>query len=422
MTQVLRSLYLLWLPFAVLCLVIPAEGQGNAHHIYARKALAREIASLKAEYGEAVDTSLNGYDHELVATTLKEARRKRSVAEVKDELAKEATVIKAQYGGDTNKIDLSLDGYDLGDVEDYDEEIDSDETEDDDSPTPKQKRSFPPVIVQEASAIKAEYRTNKIDLSLDGYDLDSPADGEDDDDTTVEDNDATLETRDTGSANADDILGHIYSRSTPLKNYEPVPNKAEFSNDVDFSLDGYDIEDLNADYDTVEDEDDDESSPLTRRSDDDDDEDDDKEPNTPAAAEESIISAPNKADFSPGVDFSLNGYDTEGLVRRDLEAEADVEAEAEAENDEQDETLDQYLTSWDDEVRKRDFPDDIDDVDDNDRYHDVGGEDEAESLAAEATAAAEAARENVRRAVETAEEGVEKWYGGVKRWLGGPEQ
>ena len=66
-----------------------------------------------------------------------------------------------------------------------------------------------------------------------------------------------------------------------------------------------------------------------------------------------------------------------------------------------------YLQAWSSQVQERDFEDGAD----NDRYHD------GDDVAAQATAAAEAAQEKVRRAVETAETEVEGWYEGVKRWL-----
>lgn len=392
MTTKLRALCLLWLSIALLCLVIPIKGQDNANHVYARNALAREIASLKAEYGDAVDASLEGYDHELVAPTLKEARRKRSTAPVQAELAKEADEVKAQYVGDTQRIDLSLDGYDLVDLEDYEE--DGDDAEESEAPSTKRKRSFPTTQAsraQEASSVKAEFN-NQVDLSLDGYDLNALADDEDDDQDADNADDENLEARDTGSADTDDILGHIYSRSTPLKNYEPVPDKAEFGDDVDLSVDGYE-------FDGGEDEDDDvAASRLTRRGDDGEDDDDENEGEP---AEDLSIPAPDKASFPPGVDFSLDGYDSEELLRRDLDNEKD--------DDDADD--DQYLTSWDDEVRKRDFPDDTDDDTDNDRYYDAteGGEDGT-------VATADATRG------ESSKDEAESWYVGVKRWLRGPEQ
>lgn len=140
MTKSLRTLYLLWLPIAFLGLVLLSRGHSNA-------------AALKPEHGSNVDTTLNGYNHELIAAALKEGR---SIL-ARDEIAQEATVVKAELG---SKVDTSLDGYDLGD-------------EDEDKYDTITKRSVILAredIAKDAAAIKSELAT-QVDTSLDGYDL-----------------------------------------------------------------------------------------------------------------------------------------------------------------------------------------------------------------------------------------------------------
>ena len=116
------------------------------------------------------------------------------------------------------------------------------------------------------------------------------------------------------------------------------------------------------------------------------------------------VENPNKADFPAGVDFDLSGYDLSELERRD-EDDSD------------------YLQDWDEDVQKRDFPDDETDDDSNERYHDTTEDievDASESVAAQATAAADAARRSVRRAVDSAEEEAGGVVKALKGWLRRP--
>ncbi|KAF2216058.1 hypothetical protein CERZMDRAFT_116641 [Cercospora zeae-maydis SCOH1-5] len=190
---VFRNVYLLWLPIALLCLVLPTRSQFNAHQNYIRSALANQISSLEAEFHGAIDTSLDGYDHERVAIAIHQAREKRRAAtlQARSAIFEEAELVKREVG---DHIDTSLEGYDLNAID-----VDDDE-------------------IKENSAVgKDEF--------------------------------------DTGFADEDDILGHRHSArsSTPLKNYEPVQpdqddsedsalvDEDDWPADVDLGLEGYDV-------------------------------------------------------------------------------------------------------------------------------------------------------------------------------------
>ncbi|KAM3424962.1 hypothetical protein BST61_g6933 [Cercospora zeina] len=190
---VFRNIYLLWLPIALLCLVPPIRSEYNAHQNYVHSALANQISSLEAEFHGAIDTSLDGYDHEPIANAIHQAREKRrgAILQARSAIFEEAELVKREMG---DQIDTSLEGYDLNAID-----VDDDEAE-------------------KYSAV------DRRDFSA-------------------------------GFADEDDILGHRHSArsSTPLKNYEPVqPDQGDSDDsaieddddwpaDVDLSLEGYDV-------------------------------------------------------------------------------------------------------------------------------------------------------------------------------------
>lgn len=243
---VLRNFYLVWLPIALLCLVLPVISKFNAHQNYVRSALANQIASLEAQYGEAIDTSLDGYDHGPVAVAIHQAHEKRRVAILKtrNSIAKEAEIVKRQLGD----VDTSLEGYDI-------DAIDVDEVED----NTLGKRDFTTGFADEDDILghrhsarsntplknyepdQADFDAEDVDFSLEGYEtyenptLTRRADDDDDDDTDgwPEDVDFSLE-------------GYDTSHFTRRDNQEDVNDRYQDAADEDWGFDDDELDSLTA--------------------------------------------------------------------------------------------------------------------------------------------------------------------------------
>lgn len=246
---VLRNFYLLWLPIALFCLVLPVKSKFNAHQNYVRGAFANKIASLEAEYGEGIDTSLEGYDHEPVAVAIHQAHEKRRVAilNARDNIAKQAEIVKRQLGGD---VDASLEGYDIS-------AIDVDEVED----TTLGRRDFTTGFADEDDILghrhsarsttplknyepgQADLEDEDIDFSLEGYETyehptltrraDDDDDDDDDEDGWPSDVDFSLEGYDTS---------HLTRRS----NQEDVNDRYQDAADEDWGFDDDELDSLAA--------------------------------------------------------------------------------------------------------------------------------------------------------------------------------
>jgi hypothetical protein len=443
MTKAVRALYLLWLPIALLGICAVAQDVSpeiEETQLYARSALADDIEALEAQYGDSVDTTLEGYDHELVAPSL----RKRHVLNARDNLKAQSNAVKAQFG--SNQVDTSLAGYDLSAL------IDGNDDDDDD------------LIRRDLDAAEQDIRHDfgdDVDVSLDGYEFDHllthsrrSADEDDLDPDSLDkeaqaiqdgdpDVDVSLEGYDDDGAetlrkykNQGAWRGPSPQRNRPGRHHirsttadedavdadtlrrEAQKVKSHFgASNVDISLDGYDDDDASpslANYKRslkdspavakwgwevvrklvkmkpghvrvgVRDVDaaDDDADYDPSLEDDDDDEEEDAA--FDEFDEEAVLSARDvEGDWDEDVDVSLEGYDHSLLERRDEDAFDEDEDDAEPTWTNEDGHAASYsaafpdasyLTAWDAQVQKRDFPDQEDGGDDeeedpNDRYH-----------------------------------------------------
>lgn len=162
-----RSIYLLWLPIALLTVSV----RSNEQLLQARDALAAEISSIEAEFGDSVDTSLDGYDHELVTRDEHAAESAETWGEkIRHLPAKAARVLKPHH-----KVTRSDDD-------------DDDKDDEDEVWAPVNKREM---IEHEKRALEAMYQGEEIDFSLEGYD-ERLLDEDDDED---QDDEGSLHTR-----------------------------------------------------------------------------------------------------------------------------------------------------------------------------------------------------------------------------------
>ncbi|SMY19339.1 unnamed protein product [Zymoseptoria tritici ST99CH_1A5] len=153
-----RALTYAGLAVAVLAISNSAvTAQETEHHLAARAELANEAADIQKEFGQSVDVSLDGYDHELVA---------RSVAENADDNPEETDGIVVEENDE---------------VEDEDEEADEEaelvqrdvtEEDDDDSELPADVdyslEGYNHKLVARNRGANPD--TDLIDYSLEGYD------------------------------------------------------------------------------------------------------------------------------------------------------------------------------------------------------------------------------------------------------------
>ncbi|CZT21055.1 uncharacterized protein RCC_06916 [Ramularia collo-cygni] len=116
--------------FAVACLAVTSHADASRNteeigateqQIYARNALEKDAAAIKAEFGEDVDTSLDGYDHLLLT---------REAGEVEDD-AEFAAQLAASLAEDDEEYDAVPDGVS---EEEYQKELDEKDAADDTIP------------------------------------------------------------------------------------------------------------------------------------------------------------------------------------------------------------------------------------------------------------------------------------------------
>ncbi|EME82551.1 uncharacterized protein MYCFIDRAFT_78995 [Pseudocercospora fijiensis CIRAD86] len=192
----LRSLYLLWLPIAFLALSV--HSNENTHLLNARNALASEISDVQTEFGESnVDTSLEGYDHELLLTRDTDTIPKKA-----------ARILKPHHKVIRNDDEEDEDGYEV-----------------------IAKREL---IEHQKRALEAKFG-DAVDFSLEGYD-ENLLNGEDEEGEGI-----VIEKRGEEGEEIDWSL-EGYDEELLKRDVEDEDGNGEGEEEIDWSLEGYDEE------------------------------------------------------------------------------------------------------------------------------------------------------------------------------------